>query len=908
MTEHQKDRLKASLLASVGGGGLGYAATASDVSPIMRAIARRQDANLLPVYAGMAAGGRKGTGELMMSSNMVDMLRRAGFNAKLYDPEQTNILNHEVREGDALRDMIPNEEARQAELALYGLSNDPAVKNVSINELKGRSVDELMALKKDKSSLHSMLLEKVPGGRKGMAKFRRMLNTGKFDGIPEGILRDHMRVSGQKILDGRIVLGDPNQLRRDLAKAKQFFTGEGHMFYTGLPVKDRFFSEEVNHLNGEWMVNDPYPFSARTPEGDILARMDVAGGPEELEKRRIEREQLIAEDAARAREGKPPIHEKEIKKLENHIRNPELEATRARLYAENGKPFVDVSRDGRGPRSLGGSIGFSANYDVRRSAPNGRLYEELIPFSAIDDSFVNRTGIGSGLRHRADRRFLEKFIGEKSNLGRDALRGKKVVFLTSGGSGVHIVDKLRMLADATKGRDDVHFVVQKGKGEYTRGIDELVAKLNEGRNSPLVTSFEAAPQKDFQKLIRGSDLYASYGGSSTLSEALSGRTPTLFMHESSMNRPNLEWAADRFGVDTVDADAYFVRRHGEKVRSKINAERASKGLKEITSKEFWENPGSFFDPGIKSKPGEKAKSWIEHHIPGGRNPAAAIIDKAKGLDEKSFMESFSKKLNGMLDNSANIRAGNAAKAKQFIRMQAARNKQVVDVAKFLQGGLKIPGKYKALGAAVGALGAGGAAYGLSSMKKKPAAPIPLSGSSIPGIALAGGAGLAGLGGLAYYLNRRRKKKKEREMRKYSNDRSRTLKGIVKMAVANMELEKRASAGGTAAKGLGNIFKAFGTGLKGVGQLGAAGVEGVMKGTGKGARGIRRYGSLLFGTKGSKLDRAYDRLVLQRAPDADILAARIAKNNEWRKVITTRILSALGLGGGIAAIANSEGLE
>jgi hypothetical protein len=905
MTEHQKDRLKASLLASVGGGGLGYAATASDVSPIMRAIARRQDANLLPVYAGMAAGGRKGTGELMMSSNMVDMLRRAGFNAKLYDPEQLNMLNDEVRTGNALRDMIPNEEARQAELALYGLSNDPAVKNVSINELKGRSVDELMALKKDKSSLHSMLLEKVPGGRKGMAKFRRMLNTGKFDGIPEGILRDHMRVSGQKILDGRIVLGDPNQLRKDLAKAKQFFTGEGHMFYTGLPVKDRFFSEEVNHLNGEWMVNDPYPFSARTPEGDILARMDVAGGPEELEKRRIEREKLIAEDAARAREGKPPIHEKEIKKLENHIRNPELEATRARLYAENGKPFVDVSRDGRGPRSLGGSIGFSANYDVRRSAPNGRLYEELIPFSAIDDSFVNRTGIGSGLRHRSDRRFLERFIQDRSKMGRDALRGKKVVFLTSGGSGVHIVDKLRLLAEAAKGRNDVHFVVQKGKGEYTRGIDELVAKLNEGRQSPLVTSFEAAPQKDFQKLIRGSDLYASYGGSSTLSEALSGRTPTMFMHESSMNRPNLEWAADRFGVNTVDTDAYFVRRHGEKVRSKINAERASRGLKEITSKEFWENPGSFFDPGIKPKPGEEAKSWIHHHIPGGRNPAAAIIDKAKTMDEKSFLESFRKNLNEMLDNSSRIRAGNAAKAKNFVRMQAARNRQVVDIAKFIQGGLKVPGKYKAIGAAAGALGAGGAAYALSGARKprKPVVPVPTDFMGGYGkYVVPGAVGLAGLGGLMYYLNNRRKRKKRAlEMRKYSSDRRYELKRMIKAAAYAASMEKRSS---MFSKGLGNILKAFGTGMKGLGQTAVGGVEQLGKGTKKTGKGLGRYFSLMTGAKGHSLDRAARKIT----DPAARRAADEAAQREWDKVIATRLASLAAGGAGVAALANMDGLE
>lgn len=734
-----KDRradLKATLLATLGGGGLGYGAVAYDGSPIARAIARRQAENILPVYAGMAAGGRMGTGELMMASNMAEQLRNAGFNAKIFNPEQINILNAELKNGDALANFFKGRpDLRLRELALYGVSNDPSIPNATISALKGKSIPELEALVKDTSNPLSDVLSKVvtaPGGKftksdiVNLRKFKRMVDGGKFDGIPPGILRDHLMLKRDAILSGKLKIGNPLELRSELAKAKQFFTGEGDMFYSGLPVEHRMFGEPTVALNGWLSVKDPYPFATLGPDGKPLIKADIARGS-------------------------------------SFAKNPELLRFRDSL-GESGAPFVDVG-GGRGPRSLGEALGFRANY--KREIMSRDLSEELIPFSKVDNSFINRTGFGSKLRFKMDNKALRRFAESTSGLSEGALKGKKTIFITSGGGGQHIADKLRLVAEAVKGRNDVHIVVQTGSGNATVGINELVKELNKGRDIPLVTAFNRAPQKLFQRFSRGADLNISYGGSSTLTEALANRNPTLLMHESSMNRPNLEWAVSRFGdkskfrlADAIDTDAYFVRKWGENERKRLGQ----------SFNEFWN--GTAWRP--------KAKGGVNDVIiPGGRNNLGEIVDKARRMvAPKQFEKGVTQKINYMLDNGSKIMAERGKGVPQFLKLMSRRNRQVTDTAKFLQGGLKIPGKYKAIGAAVGALGLGGAAFGatkyLGGGKKGvvPPTPVPVpvpepenngpSAFSKYAPIAAGGAALAGLA--AYLHHRRKKRQKEKESR------------------------------------------------------------------------------------------------------------------------------------------------
>lgn len=174
---------------------------------------------------------------------------------------------------------------------------------------------------------------------------------------------------------------------------------------------------------------------------------------------------------------------------------------------------------------------------------------------------------------------------------------------------------------------------------------------------------------------------------------------------------------------------------------------------------------------------------------------------------------------------------------------------------------------------------------------------------------AGLAGLAGIGGLAYYLNRRRKKRKneEEEMKKTSSDiRRDKLKRAIKTAAFRSMMTKRS---GSFSKGLGSLAKAFGYGATGLGQLGAGVVEGGVRGTVLAGKGLSRYGSLLSGSRGNKLDKLRTRLAEQIAlgKSNDVAALRKAVSDaksEWGKVSLARLLTLAGLGGGGYALAQN----
>ena len=214
-----------------------------------------------------------------------------------------------------------------------------------------------------------------------------------------------------------------------------------------------------------------------------------------------------------------------------------------------------------------------------------------------------------------------------------------------------------------------------------------------------------------------------------------------------------------------------------------------------------------------------------------------------------------------------------------------------------------------MGAAAGALGAGGAAYALSGLSKpkKPIVPAPVTNfmGDYGKYVVPGAAGLAGLGGLMYYLNRRRKRKRmEDYMRKRGSYDDRRLKNLIKAAAYAASMEKSAAGQSLFSKGIGNLFKAFGTGMKGVGQTAVGGIEQLGKGTRKGASKFGRYMSLMTGARGHHLDREARKIT---DPVARAAADRAAQK-EWDKVILTRLLSLAGGGVGVAAIANSEGFE
>lgn len=861
----RKERIKLSLLGGLGGGFAGYGAMTAD-NPLKYMITRRLKENYLPVYAGMSFGGRQGTGELVVASNLARELRRKGFNTQLFDPEVLNARNHMAlyramvdKHGKSVADNFvfnpgyenelgpylwnefkndPNGKARhQFELSLYGLANKG---NVSLEMLKGKTPDEIMLLAKDKKNPLSVLVGMLrnPGesdvNPRLVRKFVKKLNAGAFDGIPVGILRDYFKTAGvSDILSGKVVVGSPDKLRSALQGAKQFATGEANMFYSALPLSRRDDWDVVGLTNGFRGGREVFPF----------ADPRIKNVTPEL----IER---AAKSGIDISDGKELV----------------------KWLDSNAEKYV---MEGGGPRALHTTVGMSTNYSPTRKGLSAA--DELVPFSKVRSGISNRSDFLAGIGHRRSKRRVLDFIlsQNKGELTRKDLLKKKIILLTAGGSGLDIEPKLQALSKALEGRDDVHVLVQGGTpSQFNRNLQSIVDQANRTAGYRKFTPFSVAPYKTFQSMADGADLVASYGGSSTLTEALGSRTPTIILHDQKLNRDNANWARSSWGLPTADTAAYAARIKGDAIADRIGVPRDY----------FWSH-NAWIDSSVKD--GTRGGGFGDVKIQGSRNTIKSLAPYASEMSPDKFISDFRGQLDDLLDNGSRIRKSRGSKVREFLRYLKSRNKSVVQSAKAIQGGLKMPGKYKAIGSAIGALGLGGASYAASrAMRPKPDAQI--SRYVVPGIA-----GLAGIGGLAYYLDRRSRKKEqeEKEMskagsfrreavleavtaalaKKASDDRRRVVRIAVRQA-----MQKRAGVLG----GLKNVLKGLGFVGKGVGQVGAGALK-------PAARAVST-------AAGSKLER------LARSGRPDLMLEYIRKMR-----IAQGLFGAGILGGGAALASNVE---
>lgn len=716
----------------------GYGSLTLD-NPLKYMITRRQAANELPVYAGMSFGGRQGTGELSISSNLAKALRAKGFNTVLYDPEVLNARNHMALYKE-LVDKLGKDKADELlgpyiwssfkgtpdaaakhdfEMRLYGLAPSG---NVSIDQFKGKTVAELLQIAKDKDNPASVVVSMLrkPGepdvNPRLVRRFLKKVNSGAFDGIDLGTLRDYFKVSDvQDVLSGKIRLGPPDQMRSALGRAKQFASGEAGMFYSAIPLSRRDDWDVVELLNGFRGGKEYHPFADS-------------------------RIKHITPDLIRkARESGVDISD--FKSL-------------SKWLDSNAEPYLH----GGNPTALHSVIGMNANFSPEREHVHAS--DELIPFAKIRSSALDSIPGISHFRRRLDRRAVIDFILKNNqNLGLSDLQKKKLVLLTSGGSGLDIESKLQALAEALEGRDDVHILVQGGTpSEFNRNLASIAERINAGHDGKRVTLFSSAPHRLFSRLGTGVDVVASYGGSSTLMESLASRTPSVFLHDQQLNRNNLDWAKKRFGITTADTAAYHARKTGDRLAAELG----------ITPEYFWSH-NAWIPKSVRD--GTIGGGFSDYKLPGSRNKIGDIAEHAATLDRTKFIQDFRANLNRLLDNPAAARSAKAKMRSRFLNMLTRRNASTIAHAKAIAGGLHVPGKYKALAAVIGALGVGGSAYGASKYLGRPkrsvvsvfsSKPSPGKNSSTLPYALAGGVGAGALLAAAVHAASKRKKQREQE--------------------------------------------------------------------------------------------------------------------------------------------------
>jgi len=190
-------------------------------------------------------------------------------------------------------------------------------------------------------------------------------------------------------------------------------------------------------------------------------------------------------------------------------------------------------------RNIGRDAGFAANY-----TPEVQKY---IPASSMDTGIVNRSNILSSIKHRLDRRVLEKFITteDAGKIGvPKSLAGKKIIFLSGGSAGPLAPDKIKEVLKATEGMDNVHILAQTGGGVggAHKWYGNIAPELEEAVRSGKVTVTNYVPKQLISKLYNGADLNLAYGGSSSATEMLGIRTPSIFMQDSNLNAGNIAFA------------------------------------------------------------------------------------------------------------------------------------------------------------------------------------------------------------------------------------------------------------------------------------------------------------------------------------------------------------------------------
>lgn len=329
-----------------------------------------------------------------------------------------------------------------------------------------------------------------------------------------------------------------------------------------------------------------------------------------------------------------------------------------------------------GPRNMAHDVGWVDNYS--------ELTNKLIPASQMDNSVWNRSDLLSRLKHRIDRRRVEKFI--KAN-GGDAT-GKKIIFLSGGSTGPMAAEKLKLTLAALDqaGMGDVHVLAQVGGGTLhgTSNINpvsslEFLKSLPKDR----VTLTEYVPGRQMRSFYNGADVNLGYGGSSSLSELLGSRTPSVFMRDSALNDENIGFAVRQFGAKGIDSKRYGVAR-----RLLEHMER---------------HPGSSLEDAAKAVRGtllaqDSAAPMVDEIISRlGSGSSSSHASALRGMLDRESSE-FGTTLRRLLDPALRNSKGNASRVKSILRLQRLRNAEVGRAAgnslRHLSGLNSIPLKFK----------------------------------------------------------------------------------------------------------------------------------------------------------------------------------------------------------------------
>lgn len=340
-------------------------------------------------------------------------------------------------------------------------------------------------------------------------------------------------------------------------------------------------------------------------------------------------------------------------------------------------------------RNVGRDAGFAANYTPE--------IQKYIPASSMDTGIVNRSNILSSIKHKLDRRALDRFITteDAGKIGvPKSVAGKKIIFLSGGSAGPLAPDKIKEVLKATEGMDNVHILAQTGGGVGGphQWYGDISRELEDAVRSGKVTVTNYVPKQLISKLYNGADLNLAYGGSSSATEMLGIRTPSIFMQDSNLNAGNIAFARKKgLGAlreyDSAAAGVYnrvedFMRSHPG-----ATAEDAYNHLKHMhIAQGTLENEKSIFD--------------------------RAMQMGAEGRD--AARRQFRSDIEELLDPKFRNSPQNTGRVKNAIRELIGRNKEVIGAtrnamlsdAERLRGVVKnlgkIPLRYKIPAIAVGA--------------------------------------------------------------------------------------------------------------------------------------------------------------------------------------------------------------
>lgn len=235
-----------------------------------------------------------------------------------------------------------------------------------------------------------------------------------------------------------------------------------------------------------------------------------------------------------------------------------------KAVAENTNPWTLSPQT----RNLSLDTQFQANY----RGPG----DHLIPNSAVHDpGFGRRSALarrlayyrpgftpkwlgGPGERAVARRTFSDLAKGQ----GAEPLkRGQRYMLISTGSAGANAAEKLRLAGLAFKDDPNVRILMQYGSAPkapgapnlYTNpGVMQEIERLNRARPGFVV---HGGRLPNYPVLARAADLHGAYGGSSSITEAMSHLNPTVAMTDTLLNEGNSGYAAHHRGIPRVNSSA-----------------------------------------------------------------------------------------------------------------------------------------------------------------------------------------------------------------------------------------------------------------------------------------------------------------------------------------------------------------